>query len=178
MSLLRTSTLAAYHDGLEHYVTSFEFASGAETFGSIIPLPGRPSKVERAGDWTLQRLQQEVRPGLLEEGVRRAAASGDKVEVLEQVRIDSLDVTILRGGGHGVTAGRTSRASAQLDTPEVLEFYAERSPFFMAAKFDASAAPARASHGGDGTPVHLTIPLDDPWVPLRILGTASRVTRC
>ena len=57
VNLVRTSTLAAYHDGVEHYVTSFEFTGGApETFGSIIPLPGEPTKVERGGDWTLQRL--------------------------------------------------------------------------------------------------------------------------
>src|SRR5688572_26945894 len=62
VNLARTSTLAAYHDGVEHYITSFEFTGAPETFGSIIPLPDKPSKVERAGDWTLQRLQQEVAP--------------------------------------------------------------------------------------------------------------------
>src|SRR5437763_10312078 len=63
--LLRTSTLAAYHDGVEHYVTSFQFAgagpgndaaaatSGPSEFGSIVPLPGVPTSVERGGDWTL-----------------------------------------------------------------------------------------------------------------------------
>ena len=28
----------------------------------------------------------------------------------------------------------------------------------------------RGQQVGDGTPIHLTIPTDDPWVPLRILG--------
>ena len=42
----------------------------------------------------------------------------------------------------------------------------------MAAKFDATSAVAQGLKGGDGTPVHLTIPLDHPWVPLRILSTA------
>ena len=40
----------------------------------------------------------------------------------------------------------------------------------MAAAFDADAAAARGQAVGDGTPVHLTIPTDNPWVPLRILG--------
>src|SRR5688572_5248784 len=62
VQLLRTSTLAAYHDGLEHYITNFEFSSDQTSFGSIIPLPAEPSKVERGGDWTLQRLRQEVAP--------------------------------------------------------------------------------------------------------------------
>ncbi len=62
VSLLRTSTFVGYVEGVEHYVTSFEFAGGGAEFGSIIPLPGVPTKVERAGDWTLQRLVQEVTP--------------------------------------------------------------------------------------------------------------------
>ena len=56
------------------------------------------------------------------------------------------------------------------DAPEVLDFYARRSPIFMAASFDADAAKARGQDIGDGTPVHLTIPTANPWVPLRILG--------
>ncbi|MGH2721925.1 MAG: hypothetical protein ACRDJO_10025, partial [Actinomycetota bacterium] len=62
VNLTRTTTLAGYHDGVEHYVTSFEFAGGQGTFGSIIPLPGVPTKVIRGGDWTLQRLVRETQP--------------------------------------------------------------------------------------------------------------------
>ena len=62
IQLLRTSTLAAYHDGVEHYVTSFEFVGEGAEVGSIIPLPDVPTSVERGGDWTLQRLALEVRP--------------------------------------------------------------------------------------------------------------------
>ena len=68
VNLVRTTTLAAYHDGVEHYVTSFEFTGVPKTFGSIIPLPDKPSNVERAGDWTLQRLEREVNPPLVNEG--------------------------------------------------------------------------------------------------------------
>jgi len=56
------------------------------------------------------------------------------------------------------------------DAPEVLEFYASRSPIFLAAAFDADAAAERGQQVGDGTPVHVTIPTDNPWVPLRILA--------
>ena len=62
VKLTRASTLAAWADGYEHYVTSFTFQGGGAEFGSIVPLPGIPSKVERAGDWTLQRLEREVAP--------------------------------------------------------------------------------------------------------------------
>ena len=60
------------------------------------------------------------------------------------------------------------------DAPEVLDFYADRSPIFMAAAFDADAAAARGQAVGDGTPVHLTIPTDNPWVPLRILALGRK----
>src|SRR5438132_571618 len=56
------------------------------------------------------------------------------------------------------------------DAPEVLDYYSRRSPVFMAARFDAAAAGARGQRAGDGTPIHLTIPVDRPWVPLRILA--------
>src|SRR5688572_10288237 len=74
INLLRTATLAAYHEGIEHYVTSFEFAGGGAEFGSIVPLPGIPSDVKRGGDWTLQRLQQEVAPPV-ERGLFNADAA-------------------------------------------------------------------------------------------------------
>ena len=62
VNLLRTTTLAAYHDGAEHYVTAFQFAGGGGEFGSLTPLPGVPSSVEKGGDWTLQRLVRETDP--------------------------------------------------------------------------------------------------------------------
>ena len=103
VNLVRTSTLAAYHDGVEHYITSFEFTGAPKTFGSIIPLPGKPTTVERAGDWTLQRLQREVAPPVDELAFAQASSLDSKrVDVLQQIRIDSLDVTILRGGGKAV----------------------------------------------------------------------------
>src|SRR4029079_14277952 len=58
--LVRTGTLAAYHAGVEHYITSFQFEGGGAEFGSIVPLPGIPSNVERGGDWALQRLERGV----------------------------------------------------------------------------------------------------------------------
>jgi hypothetical protein len=56
----------------------------------------------------------------------------------------------------------------------MLDFYAERSPIFMAARFDAQAARDRGQQDGDGTPIHLTIPVSNPWVPLRILTLGDR----
>ena len=43
----------------------------------------------------------------------------------------------------------------------------------MAAKFDATASVEKGFRGGDGIPVHVEIPTDNPWVPLRILGAAK-----
>src|ERR671918_2467537 len=62
VNLLRTTTFAGYHDGIEHYVTAFEFAGGEGEFGSIVPLPDVPSDVKKGRDWTLQRLIRETEP--------------------------------------------------------------------------------------------------------------------
>ena len=170
VNLLRTTTLAGYHDGEEHYVTAFQFAGGGGAFGSLTPLPGVPSKVEKGGDWTLQRLVRETEP-IPETALFAAGAARDEAEVLMEVRIDALDVTVLRGGADEV--GRWAKDNGfrlPPDAPEVLDFYAERSPIFLAAVFDADAAAERGQAVGDGTPVHVTIPTDNPWVPLRILA--------
>jgi hypothetical protein len=173
VDLERTTTLAAYHDGVEHYVTSFQFEGDATSFGSIVPLPGKPSKVERGGDWTLQRLEREVQPPVLAESAAAPKSAADGVEVIEHTTIDSLDINILRGGGRAVAAwAKENGFDLTRDTPEVLDFYSQRSPYFMAARFDATSAVAQGLDGGDGIPVHLTIPVDNPWVPLRILATA------
>ena len=88
-----------------------------------------------------------------------------------KVRIDALDVTVLRGGSAAVGTWATEHGfRLPPDAPEVLDFYAARSPIFLAAVFDADAASARGQAVGDGTPVHITIPTANPWVPLRILA--------
>jgi hypothetical protein len=46
----------------------------------------------------------------------------------------------------------------------------------MAARFDAADAASRGFQAGDGIPIHLTIPVDRPWVPLRILAAAKPTT--
>jgi len=171
VNLVRTTTLAAYTGGVEHYVTSFEFAGAGGELGSIVPLPGVPTSVERGGKWTLQRLQREVTP--VGESALALAARADAApaEVLLETRIDALDLTVLRGGAQAVGTWATEHGFLlPPDAPEVLDFYAQRSPIFLAARFDADAARERDVALGDGTPIHLTIPTDNPWVPLRILG--------
>jgi len=172
IQLTRTTTLAAYHDGVEHYVTSFEFSGQGQQVGSIVPLPGIPTSVERGGDWTLQRLEREVAPPIRTEFATKAAASNasDAVVIL-QTKIDALEITVLKGGGTEVGKWATDHGFLLTpDAPEVLDYYSRRSQIFMAARFDATAAAERGQNAGDGTPIHLTIPLDRPWVPLRILA--------
>ncbi len=178
VNLVRTTTLAAWHDGVEHYVTSFKFAGAGGEVGSIIPLPDVPTNVERGGDWTLQRLVREVSPPVpVALAARSSANAGAAVEadVLLETRIDALDITVLRGGGQAVGEWATKNGFLLTpDTPEVLDFYANRSPIFLAARFDADAARQKGVAVGDGTPVHITIPTPNPWVPLRILGVGRQ----
>jgi Uncharacterized protein conserved in bacteria (DUF2330) len=173
VNLLRTTTLAGYHDGAEHYVTAFQFAGGGGAFGSLTPLPGIPSSVEKGGDWTLQRLVRETdpQPVFLEDAAGAPVAAASRAEELMKVKIDALDITVLRGGSEAVGQWATQHGfRLPPDAPEVLDFYAARSPIFLAAVFDADAAAQRGQAVGDGTPVHVTIPTDNPWVPLRILA--------
>jgi hypothetical protein len=173
VNLLRTTTFAGYHDGVEHYVTAFKFAGGGGQFGSITPLPGIPTTVEKGGDWTLQRLVRETTPQpafRFSLGFASAGAAADAEELMK-VRIDALDLTVLRGGAAAIgTWAEEHGFRLPPDAPEVLDFYASRSPIFLAAAFDADAAAERGQQVGDGTPVHITIPTDHPWVPLRILA--------
>ena len=173
IQLTRTTTLAAYHDGVERYVTSFEFSGTGESVGSIVPLPGIPTKVERGGDWTLQRLQREIAPPVPQTAFADAAGASAlrSAEVLQQTQVDALDITILRGGGDEVGKWAIDNGFFLTpDAPEVLDFYSHRSKIFMAARFDASRAAELGQQSGDGTPIMLTIPTDEPWVPLRILS--------
>jgi hypothetical protein len=173
VNLLRTSTFAGYHDGVEHYVTSFEFAGGGGAFGSITPLPAVPTTVEKGGDWTLQRLIQETAPVRALDASLEAAGSpaASGAEELLKVKIDALDLTVLKGGAADIGTWATAHGfRLPPDAPEVLDFYAARSQIFLAAAFDADAAQARGQALGDGTPIHITMPTDNPWVPLRILA--------
>jgi hypothetical protein len=173
VDLVRTTTLAAYVDGVEHYVTSFEFAgAGGGKFGSIVPLPDVPTDVTKAGRWTLQRLVEEVRPP--EPSAFRNAllfAEDASAKVIMTKRVSALDIVVLKGGGDEV--GKWAKDNGFFlppDAPEVLDFYAQRSPIFMAVRFNLARAEGKGLQAGDGIPVHVTIPTDRPWVPLRILG--------
>lgn len=171
--LTKTATLAAYVDGNEHYITSFQFASTEQSFGSIVPIPGEPTKVERAGDWTLQRLAREVAPPVEKfeaDAAAPQAASGGVVE-LQHTKVDSLDITIVKGGGKDVAEwAKTKGFTLDDGTPAMLEFYSNRSPYFMATKFDAAEAKGKGLQNGDGIPIALTIPTRNPWVPIKILS--------
>jgi hypothetical protein len=174
IELVRTTTLAAYSDGVERYVTGFEFTGEGEEVGSIIPLPDEPTEVVRGGDWTLQRLVQEVQPPAPAGDVLASADVAQEsagAEVILETQIDALDITVLKGGGDEVGEWALENGFfLSPDAPEVLDFYAQRSPVFMAARFNAQRADELDQQAGESTPIMATIPTDEPWVPLRILG--------
>ncbi len=168
--LLNTATLAGYHNGVEHYITSFQFQGGGAKFGSIVPLPDVPKRVTRGGDWTLQRLDREFHPQPAA-ATSESDSGGKGAEELYETEIDGLLITILKGGSRAI--GRWARDEGfklSPDAPEVLHFYSRRSKIFMAARFIPKKAEEQAYEVGDGVPIHLRIPTDNPWVPLRILG--------
>jgi len=168
--LQKATTLSAWHAGYEHYVTGFRFAGNANGFGYIIPLPGVPVKIEKGGDWTLERLEREINPPITAPFAQGATTSGGVI-VLQQVRVDALDITVVRGGGPDVAAwAQRNGFDLTPDTPKVLGRYSDGGAVFALAKFDALASARLGLVEGQGTTIHFTIPAAAPWIPLQILA--------
>jgi hypothetical protein len=166
--LQRATTLAAWHDGVEHYVTGFQFAGSADRFGYIIPLPGVPTSIVKGGGWTLERLEREVSP------VRDLAFAGlpttDHVSVLQSVKIGALDIKVVRGGGPDVAAwAKANGFPLTPDAPQVLGRYAKDGAVFALARFDRVTAQRQGLIAGQGEVIQFSIPMKAPWIPLRIL---------
>src|SRR2546425_340656 len=175
--LQRATTLVAWHNGIEHYMTSFTYqennAHSGANLGWIVPLPAVPIKIEEGGAWTLQRLFRETHPQPVRffaaDNTATSAAAG--VEVLQQVKIEALNITVLRGSGQAVLDWATKNGFfLNGDTRAHLLGYANGSPIFMAAKYDTAAARARHQIQGDGAPVLITMKTAHPWVPLEVLA--------
>jgi len=174
--LSRATTLVAWHDGVEHYLTSFSYQGQASSFGWIVPLPAVPAKVEEGGDWTLQRLFLETHPQRFAiEDLSFAAAAGS-VEVLQQVQVQALDITVLRGSGQAVLDWAKENGFAIDDeTHDHVLQYAKGSPVFMAAKYNADRAQKQRLLFGDGAPVLVTLKVAHPWIPFEVLANGQQV---
>jgi hypothetical protein len=173
----RATTLVEFHDGVEHYLTSFSYRGSASSFGWIVPLPAVPEKVEAGGQWTLQRLLRETHPQPPRELLFAAAGSTkDSVEVIQQVQVDALDITVLRGSGQAVLDwSKDNGFSVDAETRDHVIHYAKGSPVFMAAKYNPARAGLQGLRFGDGAPVLITLKIEHPWVPLEILAAGEQV---
>jgi hypothetical protein len=168
--LQRATTLAAWHDGVEHYVTGFQFAGTADRFGYIIPLPGVPTSIVKGGGWTLERLEQEVTPLRFAELTADANAPAPRVSVLQSVKIGALDIKVVRGGGPDVAAwAKANGFPLTPDAPQVLGRYANAGAVFALARFDRVSAQRQGLIQGQGEVIQFSIPMKAPWIPLRIL---------
>jgi Uncharacterized protein conserved in bacteria (DUF2330) len=174
--LSRATTFVAWHDGIERYMTAFTYQGDVPNVGWIVPLPAVPLKIEEGGAWTLQRLNlethPEVRSPVLFAGSTESAGSA---QVLQQVKIEALNITVLRGSGQAVFDwARSNGFSVDSETRSHLLIYAKGSPIFMAAKFDTATARARHQIQGDGAPILITMRTTHLWVPLEILALDGR----
>lgn len=181
-ALVKATSLAAWHDGFEHYVTGFEFTGRVNSFGYIIPLPGVPTKIQKGGNWTLERLEGEIGEGPLafkREGADLlVAATAAPVQVLQQVKIDALDVTVVRGGGPDVAKwAQQNGFDFSPDAPKVLGGYSDAGAIFALAKYDVANATRRGLVQGQGVVVQFTIPMKAPWIPMRILAFGKAPTQ-
>jgi hypothetical protein len=175
--LSRASTLVDWHDGVEHYLTSFSYqGENLSNFGWIVPLPAVPQKVEEGGGWTLQRLNRETHPVpfLALHAFDAQATAGKSAEVLQQVQVRALDITVLRGSGQAIVDWcRLNSFILNGETRAHLQMYAKGSPIFMAAKYNTARAEASGQVVGDGAPVLITMKLDHAWVPLEVLANGT-----
>ncbi|TMB69096.1 MAG: DUF2330 domain-containing protein [Chloroflexi bacterium] len=176
--LERATTLVAWHDGVERYMTSFSYNGEASSFGWIVPLPAVPEKVEEGGGWTLQRLFREThpQPRILALDFAAAARPAGSAEVLQQVQVRALDITVLRGSGQAVLDWASDNGFAvDAETRAHVLQYAKGSPVFMAAKYNAGRAQQQRLLFGDGAPVLITMKIPHPWVPFEVLAAGQQV---
>ena len=167
----QATTFVAYHAGVEHYVTSFAFSGTVADVGWIVPLPAVPDNIEAAGKWTLQRLELEFSPPLREEVAADALAPAEGSIVVQQVQVEALDITVLKGSGQAVIDWCTHNGfELPTETRDHLLQYAQGSPVFMAARYDNAAATLRGMHSGDGVPLLITMHTPQLWVPLEVLA--------
>src|SRR5712692_4107263 len=169
--LARATTLVAWHDGVERYLSSFRYQGDFSNLGWIVPLPAVPMNIKEGGAWTLQRLERETHPVKQTFGAQATAARSDSATVLQQVKIEALNITVIRGSGPQVLNWATGNGFFLNDeTRSHLLGYAKGSPIFLAAKYDTSAAKARKLLQGDGTPILITMKTEHIWVPLEVLA--------
>src|SRR5262245_20090854 len=148
--LARATTLAAWHDGVEHYLTAFTYQGDVADVGWIVPLPAIPTKIEEGGAWSLQRLARETHP--LPPSVFAAAGVADSraAQVIEQVQVEALDITVLKGSGQELLVWCQQNGFAlDGETRAHLLHYAQGSPIFMSAKYNTARARARGQLEGD-----------------------------
>lgn len=172
--LERATTLVDWRDGVEHYMTSFTYQGDVTNLGWIVPLPAVPDKIEEGGAWTLQRLFRETHPQPLFLERASAAALAPSAEVLQQVQVEALDITVLRGSGQAILDWAAKNGFAiDSETKSHMLVYAKGSPIFMAAKYNVNRAQTRRQLRGDGAPVLITMKTAHPWVPFEVLGVGT-----
>src|SRR3989442_4732053 len=142
--LEKATTLVAWHDGVERYLTSFSYNGEASSFGWIVPLPAVPEKVEEGGGWTLQRLFREThpQPQILDLAFAGRAQSAKAAVVLQQVQVRALDITVLSGSGPAVLAWAADNGFAVGPrTPNHVLHYAKGSPIIKAGQDNRERTP-------------------------------------
>lgn len=168
--LSRASTLISWHAGVEHYMTAFSYEGNVSSLGWIVPLPTVPDTIQEGGAWTFQRLGIETHP-IQQNGDVRFAAAASTAQVIQQVEIAALNITVLKGSGQQVLDWcQQNGFTVNGDVRAHLIAYAQGSPIFMAVKYDTSRAQAQHLNSGDGTPLLITMRTPRIWVPLEVLA--------
>ena len=162
IQLTRTTTLAAYHDGVERYVTSFEFSGQGKEVGSIVPLARRAD--EGASAAATGRCSGSSARSRRRSARRLAAAAqsrgvGAGAGAARRRKIDALDITVLQGRRRrGRQVGDRARVPAHARRARDARLLRAPQPDLHGRALRRVACRQLGQNTGDGTPIMLTIP--------------------
>ena len=164
IELLRTTTLAAWNDGVEHYVTAFEFTGDGRVGRVDHPAARRADRRgARPATGRCSGCALEVAPAERRRASRRRRRRGapqPEVEILLETEIDALDITVLaRRRRRGRPVGARERLLPHARRPRDARLLRRAQPDLHGRQVRRRRAPPSSGQGaGDGTPDHGTIP--------------------
>ena len=178
-----SATMVAFHNGVEHYLTTFAYNATDLATGWLLPVPARP-QVEKGDATVLNQFADETERYRSTSQFHFGFGAAAPAHVIDYTRIDSLGLTTLAGTGDGVLQWCSEQGfHVDTETASHIRTYANATQLFLAARYEAAPAAPSPSSGPGATqsptlpsqpvasvPILLTMQVDHPWVPLELLA--------
>ena len=179
VNLLRTTTFVGYHDGIEHYVTAFAFAGRRRFVRLHHAPPGHPDAAStraatgRSSDSSARpsHRARTVRSRPMRRPACRGRRRGPAGDHHRRARHHGAQGRWRRGR----CVGHRARLPAAAGRARGARLLRPAQPHLPGRQLRCRCRRRQRGQAiGDGTPVHITIPTSDPWVPLRILSLGKQ----